>query len=258
MLTITAKNKYNEQLTITQNSKYSLISVSGITPPTANINTSELATKDGSVFNSSKVQNRNIVLTIVFNEDPETARLDLYKYFRVKQGVTLYITTGSREVYIEGYVESMEIDLNEMKQRAQISIICPDPFLRSVNETKVIFDATTKTVKNTSDEAVGFVATFTATGAVTNVYLTNNTTGKQFGLAYSLQSGDKLTLDTRTGSKGISLLRSGVTTNLINYITAGSDWVTLQVGDNSLTYSAESGVANMGLTVTLQPIFEGV
>lgn len=258
MLIISATNKSNETLTITQNNKYSLISVSGITPPTANINTSELATKDGSIFNSSKVKNRNIVLTIVFNNDPEAARLDLYKYFRVKQYIKLNISTTNRSVFTEGYVESMQIDVNEQRQRAQISIICPEPYFKSVTPTQITFTSNPQTIKNESDEDVGFVATFTASGAVENVSLSNDTTGAEFGLTYNLQSGDVLVIDTRTGEKGVKLTRSGVVTNLINYITASTDWVTLLVGNNAISYAADSGVANLSLTVTLQPIFEGV
>ena len=258
MLIISATNKSNETLTITQNSKYSLISVSGITPPTANINTSELATKDGSIFNSSKVKNRNIVLTIVFNEDPETARLELYRYFRVKQYIKLNISTTNRTVYTEGYVESMQIDVNEQRQRAQISIICPEPYFKSVTPTEITFTSNPQTISNGSDEDVGFIATFTASGAVTNVSLKNNTTGAEFGLTYNLQSGDKLVIDTRTGEKGVTLTRGAVVTNLINYITASSDWVTLLVGNNAIQYGANSGVANLTLKVTLQPIYEGV
>ena len=50
----------------------------------ANINTSTYANGDGSAFNSSKIPNREIVITVYINGDVSQNRLKLYKYFRNK------------------------------------------------------------------------------------------------------------------------------------------------------------------------------
>ena len=49
MLEVIAENKNGQQLRLSNNPYYTLLSVSGVTPPKANINTANLATKDGSL-----------------------------------------------------------------------------------------------------------------------------------------------------------------------------------------------------------------
>ena len=257
-LVIKATNKYNQSITITQNANFQLLAVAGITPPKANINTSELASMDGSAFNSSKLQNRNIVLTIQPTGNIESGRLLLYQYFKPKQPISLEITTANRNVVIAGYVENMEIDLNANPQKVQVSIICPDPWFKAKTAQVITLDTNPKTITSESDDEVGAIFTATMSGAVSNPVFTDSTTGQSFGLSYDFVSGDKLILNTRRGEKSVSVLRSGVTTNLLNYITASSKWIALATGSNSIGYSATSGVANMAVAITLQSIFEGV
>lgn len=258
MLKISVKNKYNQTLQITQNNKYAVVEVTGLTPPKANINTSNLATKDGSVFNSSKLQNRNIVIDIVPTGDCEAARLDLYKYFRGKQICTLYIETSTRKVMIDGYVESVTANLYENPQKVQMSIICPDPWFKSETPQVINFDTNPKTINSDSDDDTGVIITATMSGAASDPSFTNSTTGETFSLDYDFQSGDVLTVDTRRGSKSVKVLRSGATINLLNYITSATKWIYLITGNNTITYNAASGAANMAVKLTLQSIFEGV
>lgn len=257
-LKITATNKYNQSIVITQNANFQLVAISGITPPKANINTSALANMDGSAFNSSKLNNRNIVMTIQPVGNIESNRLTIYQYFKVKQPITLEIKTANRDVVIDGYIENMEIDVNANPQTIQVSIICPNPWFKAKTAQVITLDSNPKTIASESDDEVGAIFTATISGAVSNPTFTDSTTGQTFGLTYNLVSGDKLTLNTRRGEKSVSVLRGGSTINLINYITATSKWIALATGNNSIGYGASSGVANMAVTVTLQSIFEGV
>ena len=84
MLEIIVENEYGEQLNLANNMSYVLGGVSGVTPPAANINTTTLATKDGSIFNSSFLGNRNIVLTIYPQNSIERARINIYKDIKAK------------------------------------------------------------------------------------------------------------------------------------------------------------------------------
>lgn len=257
-LTIKATNKYNQTLQITQSNLFQLVAVSGITPPKANVNTAELASMDGSAFNSSKLQNRNIVLTIQPTGNVEQGRLTLYQYFKVKQPVSLEIITANRDVIIDGYIENMEIDVNANPQTVQISIICPDPWFKAKTPQVINLDTNPKTIASASDDEVGAIFTATMSGAVENPVITDSTTAQSFGLTYTFQSGDILTINTRRGEKAVSVNRSGTITNLLNYITATTKWIALATGNNSIGYNADSGVANMAVSVTLQSIFEGV
>ena len=257
MLEIIAENAQGTQLKFSEHTEYAVTKVTGINPPNANINTSELATMDGSIFNSAFLQNRNIVLTIYPQNDIESARIYLYGFFRTKKYIKLYFKNGARNVWIDGRVESIAVDPYSDKENLQISVICPNPWLKDVTATETTLSGST-TVKNNSDDEVGLVATVTVTGAAQGFTLANATNGQSFTVDYTFQSGDVLTLNTRRGEKRVSLLRSGNTVNLLNYIDLGSKWVSLEIGNNSLSFTATSGAGNMSCKVAVQTIYEGM
>lgn len=258
MIQITATNEYNQQINLTGNAAIKLTRVTGLTPPKANVNTSALATKDGSIYNSSRVQNRNIVLTIYPAQSIEQTRVNLYQYFKTKHPIKLNIQTATRRVWIEGYIESMEGDLFDKAEKIQISIICPDPYFKSETATVVDFDSASETITNTSDDETGVVVEITATGAAQGITITNETTGKSFSSTQQLVEGDKMILNTKRGEKSLTLVSGGTTTNIINTMEQGSDWFPLIPGANTISYEAEQGGANLSVRLTLQPIFEGV
>ena len=120
-----------------EKSGFLIKSITGLGPGKAEVNTTKLSTIDGSVFNSAKVNERNIVLTIVFLEKDtiEDARQLTYKYFPIKKPLTLLIETDNRYCYAEGYVENNDPDIFSIQEQTQISVICPDPYFYSAGET---------------------------------------------------------------------------------------------------------------------------
>ena len=70
MFTLKIENIKNTILELTQNeSNYQILSVKGLNPPNAQINRSTIAGLDGSKCNSSKLEERNIVITLKLNGD---------------------------------------------------------------------------------------------------------------------------------------------------------------------------------------------
>lgn len=258
MIQITAVNEYNQQIQLTGNPAIKLTRVTGLTPAKASVNTSALATKDGSIFNSSHVQNRNIVLTIYPAQNIEQTRVNLYQYFKTKHPIKLNIQTATRRVWIDGYIESMEGDLFDKAEKIQISIICPDPYFKSETTTVVNFENAAATINNTSDDETGAVVELTASGSVSDITITNTTTGESFATNQPMTAGDKIILNTRRGEKSLTLVSGGVTTNIINTMEQGSDWFSLIPGNNAFTCQAVVGAENLTTRLTLQPIFEGV
>jgi len=107
-------------------------SVSGLGPGKANINTTEVSTNDGSLFNSARLNQRNIVFEFIFvetinGESIEDVRQKSYKYFPLKKKLDLLIETDNRIAKTTGYVESNEPNIFSSREGTQISIICPDP-----------------------------------------------------------------------------------------------------------------------------------
>lgn len=283
MLQVIAENKYNEQINLTQNGNYALLSVGGLTPPAATINTAVIATSDGAVFNSSRLGTRNIVLTVAPLNSIETNRINLYQYFKSKQYIKLYLENNTRSVWIDGYIEKIDGDLYNQKQRLQISIICPDPYFKDTTTGLYTFSniinlfsfpfAIEETpgipiselgefveiaITNNSDSETGIVITLVANGAVENPTIYNMTTNENFTLDIEMETGDEITIDTRRGHKTVTLNRNSVITNILNNMVQGSSWLNLPVGDNIFSYTCESGAANLNISVQLQPIYEGV
>ena len=261
MLKITAFNLYGQSLQVTQNSLFRT-TAAGLTPPTGSVFTADLATKNGSIYNGSKINNRNIVLTIYpAGRDIEAARLELYRVFKLAKYIRLQIETGSRACSIEGYIEDTPAEDDTPAQNLQISIICPDPLLRALTETTAsnIAAATETTVNNAGDYETGAVFTITATGACEGLTITNTTTGQTFGINVTLASGDKIELTTMQGQKSLVLTRSGQDpVNALNLMTAGSAWPILNPGANKVQFDATSGGANATMAVRFSALYGGI
>lgn len=114
-------------------------SMTGLGPPKATINTSAFGIIDGSDYNSSRAENRNIVLTIKPDQTTkcpsvETARQNTYRFFPLKREVTLIFETDNRLCQIKGHVESNEPNIFSNNEDLQISIICSNPYFQAVGE----------------------------------------------------------------------------------------------------------------------------
>jgi hypothetical protein len=131
-----------------EKSGFLIKSVLGLGPSKANVNTTEVSTNDGSLFNSARLNQRNIVFDFIFvdsvnRENIEDVRQKSYKYFPLKKNLDLLIETDNRIVKTTGYVESNEPNIFSSQEGSQISIICPDPHFYSAgpdgNNTTVFY-----------------------------------------------------------------------------------------------------------------------
>lgn len=77
-------------------------------------------------------------------------------------------------------------------------------------------------------------------------------TGSPLGL------GDDIIVNTIVGQKSVNLYRDGETINVLNILDKSSDWINIYKGFNNLAYSAEIGIANLGLEITYNTIYEGI
>ena len=109
-----------------------ILSVAGLSPTKANINTTDMATIDGSLYNSARLDKRNIVFTFLFldseTESIEDIRHKTYRYFPIKKKLDIVIETDRRSVRTTGYVESHEALIFSEQAGTTISVICPDPY----------------------------------------------------------------------------------------------------------------------------------
>lgn len=267
---------------LTSSKHYTLYKITGLEPPKADVNTSENATSDGSTVNSVKVRERNLVLYMTIEGDVETNRINLYKYFPYKKNIKLYYKNNSRDVYIEGYVEHIDVGHFDEKQIAQVSIICPQPYFKavtdlvsyfsevsslfqfpfSISKAGIEFSAITtnirKSVINTGEVESGIIIELNAIGTVVKPIIYDVFKRTHLALNFTMLNNDKITINTYQGKKSITLTRNGVDSNAMGYMTPDSKWLTLDVGDNIFTYDSENGNANLQLTFTTTAMYGGV
>lgn len=281
-MVITAENNVGERLEL-NNLKFPVVAVDGLTPSKATINTTVVATVDGSFFNTSRVEPRNIVLTIVPEGEPEKLRQILYRIFKTKYPVKLYFKTKYRHVFINGYTEDVQGNLCDAKQAFQISVLCPQPFFNDIN-TVVVKQETVQNaltfpfmlpkkgivlgniktaygvnVFNKGDEMTGLRIILTASGMVSVPTIVNQTTGETFCIEVELSEGEKVEMDTRKGHKSIILTKNnGTTQNILNKIVKGSKWFNLQTGENMFHFTCLHGADNLQIVYYFNPLYEGV
>ena len=119
-----------------EESGFVVTSVTGLGSGKANINTTEIATTDGDLFNSARLQKRNIVISLkyLWKDSIEDVRQLSYKYFPIKKKLTLLIETDNRSAEIDGYTESNEPDIFSKDEGSDVSIVCPNPFFYSAGK----------------------------------------------------------------------------------------------------------------------------
>lgn len=156
---ITVINKTGEKLTIELGAPETtglwIKSIKGIGPGKANINTTELASSDGGLYNSARSEIRNITLTLGFmpyvhptETDPvtgkprtvsvEEVRRNTYKWFAKKRPITFIVNTDLISLASYGYVESNEPDIFNKQETTSISIICPDPNMYMYDSSEIL------------------------------------------------------------------------------------------------------------------------
>lgn len=298
---ITVTNYLNESITLElsrpDKSGLAVKSVNGLGPVKATITTTEINTDDGALYNSARLGQRNIVMSLGFLWDPliEDARHKTYKYFPLKKKVKLVIETDRRIVETDGYVESNEPDIFSSDEGNSVSIICPDPNFYafggavqtpfhtitplfefpfendSLTEPRLEFGNIEYFVERNiwyeGDEEVGIHLILEALGPVKNIVFRNVRTRETIFFdterlreltGSSVMAGDRITISTVPGEKGAWLLRKGVTTNVLNCLSKDTDWFKLSKGENLLTYEAEEGRDNLRITVENEILYTGV
>lgn len=277
-------------------------SITGLGPAKANVNTTEVSTNDGSLFNSARLSQRNIVLDMVFintvyGESIEDLRQKSYKYFPLKKSVELTIETDNRYVKTTGYVESNEPNIFSSQEGTQISIICPDSYFysagedgnnvtnfysidpmfefpfsnESLDEPLLVFGEiqikTEGVITYHGDSEIGVMIYIHAIGPATNINIYNTETREVMRIntekissltGKGIVASDDIVINTAKGEKSITLIREGVSYNILNCLDKNTDWFTLAKGDNIFAFTADSGVTNLQFRVENKVIYEGV
>ena len=232
-----------------------ITSINGIGPVKGNINTTELATSDGSIYNSARLSERNIVITFkyLFKNSIEDTRQRTYKYFPIKTPITVIFETDNRTLGISGYIEANEPNIFSKDEGSQVSIICPNPYFYDYGENGLeitefsaveslfefafdnnsltenliefgnIIEIREKSIVYVGDSNVGMIIKLHIIGTIKNITL------------YSLLNNETMTIDTDK----ISELTG-------NPLTNGDDIIISTIkGEKSVTLQREGANINI-------------
>ena len=227
----------------------------------------------------------------------EETRLKSYKYFPIKRNIKFLIETDSRICETIGRVETNVPTIFSNAEGCQISILCPNPYFYSAGEngtnqtifygTEPLFEfpfsnesltedliefgsienRTEGTIYYDGDAEIGITIQIHAVGEAEGLVIYNTKTREIMRInddklkslmGSGIQAGDEITITTSRGEKGIYMLRSGVTTNILNSLEKPIKWFQLSKGDNTFAYTASAGLTNLQFRIENKVIYEGV
>lgn len=263
---------------------FCLYKIDGLCPPSATLNFSTIANVDGTVYNSGRINQRNLVLYVKIFPDVETNRNILYKHFPIGQKVRIFYRNDLHNVYIDGYVESFECDLFTNNEVAQISIICNDPYFRSVEKSTttisivhnyfefpfsipvddpiVISDRNyyVEEIVNSGIIPTGMTVEFEAIGYnVLNPWLENKTTGQKMVVNAEIDTGEKIIVNTNKHNLSVTkVFTDGRKENILNSMGDGFQWVQLAAGENRLAVGSDQNSESLVVSVNVEKLLLGV
>lgn len=284
MFELILENKAGLKLEFGFGSPYTITEVQGLNPPSATINTSQLSLMDGAKYNSSKMNMRTLNIAFAIEVEAAKNRTAIYKVLKSKQWIKCTYIGEYRQVYIEGYIQSIDVDYFGKKQVVTCSILCPSPYFREaqqiVNEMSLIlsmfhfpFSSTAEpqivfgvissdsgiNIDNESDVDCGLVIELYARSGLENPKVYNYVTQEYIGVEIAMLTGDLITIDTQEGHKTATLTRNGVTTSIFNNVMQGSTWLQLPSEGATFVYEVGTGsAANLDVTFKHTNLFEGV
>lgn len=227
----------------------------------------------------------------------EETRLKSYKYFPIKRNIKFLIETDNRICETIGRVETNTPTIFSNAEGCQISILCSNPYFYSAGEngtnqtifygTEPLFEfpfsnesltedliefgsienRTEGTIYYDGDAEIGITIQIHAVGEAKGLVIYNARTREIMRInddklkslmGSGIQAGDEITITTSRGEKGIYMLRSGVTTNILNSLEKPIKWFQLSKGDNTFAYTASAGLTNLQFRIENKVIYEGV
>lgn len=220
--------------------------VTGLNPPATNLFMGDYA-RDGGTYQGRRVGNRNVVMTIDLNPDPALGesvsglRDLVYKIFQDPLIDADYVELvlhddEGRIRNVHGYTEAIETDIFDIETAVQVSMLCPDPYIRDLVETVLVNEAGTWvtvpfTYRGTAE--TGFSVEIHVANATNILTLKNN--NKTMVFHHDFEANDVINLNTNRGERDVTYTRDGVTLSLLGKLDVDSPWLELHSQSNTMT-----------------------
>lgn len=238
-----------------------LQSISGLLPGDISLFTGEFA-RSGGYYQGRRVGQRNPVFNLKLNphykDDIEISdvREMLYKQFYEPHGDSDAIQVRLKDDrkpdrYFHCYAEKWNGDLFSNNTTAQISTLCVDPFLYSVEEVdEASLDGWISVpieYEGSADTGVWLAVLVTANTDKVRIFVDD----QQFTLEHDFVVGDALYVSTTPGER---FVRKG-NTDIMAALTADSKWLQLRKPNHTL--SVDGGVPGDGVALIVRYKYRG-
>lgn len=276
-----------------------LLSVAGIYGISANVTTSENTTVDGSTYHGSTAKERNIVITAQMDSNYKVNRDFLYRVFKLKStGNFTYLEDGDTK-QIDYKVEDIDIGEKGIVRDIVISLICPDPFFKDLDDVEIVMaswvddlefpvcfpeegiefghreaDLVKEIENDTGADNIGIMAVIRADGPVKNPAIYHSEAGEYTKLEIEMASGQIIIITTgqdkkktwlledvsqsEINEKGYEALIAEKGVNINEFLSEGSEFIQLQHGRNTITYTADTGTNYMSVSIFYRLLYLGV
>ncbi len=282
------ENDIEVEFNYNEDADFFLVSLEGVYSVSNNVVTSENTMTDGSTYQGSTTKQRNIVITAFIDGDYQKRRDLLYKCFKPKSTGNFTYIEGDEKRTIEYKVEEIDIAETGVIRNVVISLICPDPFFKDLNDIIVTmagwkrsfswpheFKAEKepfgeriaeiiKTVENDSAaDNIGIEILMQASGAVTNPALYHVEQDEHIKVGTTdhplqLAAGEAVKITTGTNNKNVYLISNGQETKINEYLDEDSEFIQLTSGSNTFKYDADAGINYLNVTISYRFRYLGV
>lgn len=260
-------NENGESMEFGMHSPYLLSHIEGLGIPQGEIYSTQAPGQDGSTFHDLLLGERDVStrVTIMCKDRKELyfERKKLMSLLMPKQKLTLLYTNDYKTFRTYACINE-GVDFKERinnSEVADISFTCSNPYwldekdnVRKIKyfdegikfplifKTQFAEAGYSKIVKNDGDVDVGCVLEYI--GAAENPKIVNETTGEFIKVNKTLETGDKLIINTARGEETVDIIKNdGTKTNVFNWIDIESTFFKLKVGENKITYSADNDIS---------------
>ncbi len=259
MMKISLTNDRSQTVELTGNEdKYQVVKVAGVDPGQAVINSTAVVGVDGTQFNSARLPNRSITITLKLNGDVAGNRRALYQKFPNMMPVTITLENEATAT-ATGHVSGISCPLYDRQEIMQLTILCDDPFFYGADWTgskSWTGELGALTVQNNGDFITGAVIEIAYDGQFNELAV--YTAEGSLYLNYSFSSQEGL-VRIDTGEKTISIVEDGGTpVDGVPFLSLHSIFFTLAPGASSLSVACDDNLSEFSVSVTVPTKFGGM
>lgn len=285
MKKIVCDNNKGKTITFNYDFPFFLISVDGLHKVKGDVSTTSNAFGVGESYDGTNIPSRNIVITGIIKDKFLLRRTELYNAFPLNSYGTLYYYEDDIRRKIDYIVEDIDVAEKGIPRTFTISLICPYPYFKDIEESSVyisswtpefvfpmisekdegiIFGSKNNTtmamIENISNIEFGMTIYFFANGDIKNPYLVNVETQEKIMLDTVLKRGDEIIITTHRNNRNILYYeeKTGKTENKNYLFEYGSKFLQVHSGKNTLRAGAVEGEENLVTIIVYSVEYEAV